>query len=378
MGNFSRNTFDPSKDYRSVRLQQGVPLVDADWNELADVLRQETTDAMSMVCTDGVVAESTDLAIVGGLVNDFVITAGGALLGGRPLAFGNPATEPFRYTTQPLADPALAARYGVPPLQPLSPPESGARTDTVYLDAWEREVDSAEDPSLINAAIGVETAVRSKIEIAVRVAEGMFTVSPSTHLHTPPPLVGHKHIPLATLSRSAGADLIESTSVTDFRPVRRIRGRETVTFVPSFLEVAAPFYPFAPFPSWRLQFRSGGLVAIKDDTKQPNGILPITLPDHAILHSFQAFGQTSSFLIITLYEVPRNGGASTAISRILIDPVPAGTVQPFSRSAPTGYGVGADRPPVVVLNRSNYYFVTAGANPAGTAEIFSVALQYSF
>ena len=29
MGNFSRNTFDPAKRYTAVRLQQGVPLVDA-------------------------------------------------------------------------------------------------------------------------------------------------------------------------------------------------------------------------------------------------------------------------------------------------------------------------------------------------------------
>jgi len=33
MGNFSRNTFDPLKDYVAVRLQQGVPVLDADWNE---------------------------------------------------------------------------------------------------------------------------------------------------------------------------------------------------------------------------------------------------------------------------------------------------------------------------------------------------------
>ena len=39
MGNFSRDTFDPNKNYVGVRLQQGVPLVDADWNELNDIIR---------------------------------------------------------------------------------------------------------------------------------------------------------------------------------------------------------------------------------------------------------------------------------------------------------------------------------------------------
>ena len=34
MGNFTRDTFDKSKHYVGVRLQQGVPMVDADWMKL--------------------------------------------------------------------------------------------------------------------------------------------------------------------------------------------------------------------------------------------------------------------------------------------------------------------------------------------------------
>ena len=54
MGNFSRNTFDPVKDYVAVRLQQGVPILDADWNELNDVTRHELYDAFSLTFTDGI------------------------------------------------------------------------------------------------------------------------------------------------------------------------------------------------------------------------------------------------------------------------------------------------------------------------------------
>ena len=39
---FSNNgvdTFDESKSYIGVRLQQGVPLLDRDWNELEDIRR---------------------------------------------------------------------------------------------------------------------------------------------------------------------------------------------------------------------------------------------------------------------------------------------------------------------------------------------------
>ena len=58
MGNFSRNTFDPLKDYVAVRLQQGVPVLDADWNELNDVTRQELYDAFSLTFTDGIPPEA--------------------------------------------------------------------------------------------------------------------------------------------------------------------------------------------------------------------------------------------------------------------------------------------------------------------------------
>lgn len=41
MGNFSRDTFNKLKHYVGVRLQQGVPIVDADWNELEDIRKYE-------------------------------------------------------------------------------------------------------------------------------------------------------------------------------------------------------------------------------------------------------------------------------------------------------------------------------------------------
>ncbi|HYA99645.1 MAG TPA: DUF6519 domain-containing protein, partial [Ktedonobacteraceae bacterium] len=37
-GDFSRLTFDPSKHYRGVRMQQGRVQLDADWNEQIDIL----------------------------------------------------------------------------------------------------------------------------------------------------------------------------------------------------------------------------------------------------------------------------------------------------------------------------------------------------
>jgi len=63
MGNFSRNTFDPVKNYVGVRLQQGVPRVDADWNELNDVARQELYDGLDLTFAPGVNPGTDELAV---------------------------------------------------------------------------------------------------------------------------------------------------------------------------------------------------------------------------------------------------------------------------------------------------------------------------
>ena len=56
---YSRNTFDKDtfnklKNYVSVRLQQGVPLVDADWNEKDDIRRFEIEAFLKWFIGDGV------------------------------------------------------------------------------------------------------------------------------------------------------------------------------------------------------------------------------------------------------------------------------------------------------------------------------------
>lgn len=215
MGNFSRDTFDRLKHYVGVRLQQGVPIVDADWNELDDVRRYELHTFLRWFVGDGVpegndgfavfaVAETNDFGIRGGDG-----TADGA---GRVLVDGWEVVNEsdLNFTGQVLFDnAALAAEWGVDPVQPLTTPAAN-RTDLVYLDAWEREVDSTEDPDhLVNPAIGVETAVRLRREWAVRVVEG------STALPPAPP--GHVHYALARLERTGGSATIPGGAIGDRR-----------------------------------------------------------------------------------------------------------------------------------------------------------------
>ncbi|MFI5910932.1 DUF6519 domain-containing protein [Dactylosporangium sp. NPDC051541] len=334
MGDFSRDTFDRVKHYVGVRLQQGVPLVDADWNEQEDIRRYEVQAFLKWFVGDGVPFNNDGFRIdplAGGGVNTIRLTApaagagrssvtvdvaassaaaalgftnnnrraarlsaaaqltgdatqpfalsagmtlkvtaeggaaqtvtfaaasfaniaaataaevvavlGGALTGvtasagagddfmvfggsgtaetaGRCLVDGRDAVleDRLSYAAQPLyTNTALATAWGVPPVAALSAPSTGTRTDLVYLDVWEREVTAAEDDSLINPMIGVESAVRLRREWAVRVRPGS--------LQAPQPadgdfLTGHSYLPLAQLARTAGVTAILGGALADQR-----------------------------------------------------------------------------------------------------------------------------------------------------------------
>lgn len=225
MGNFSRNTFDKLKHYVGVRLQQGVPLIDADWNEQEDIRKYELRAFLKWFVGNGVPKGNDGFRIqvipleAIPAENDFWIKGGdGTPEGaGRCLVEGWDAINEsdLNYTAQPLfKNPALAAKWNVDPVPrlttPTTPTPTRYRTDTVYLDVWEREVDAEEDyEHLVNPKIGIETCVRLKREWVVRVAEGK-TESPS-------PPEGHVFYPLASLRRKLGVAAIDRHHIKDLR-----------------------------------------------------------------------------------------------------------------------------------------------------------------
>lgn len=215
MGNFSRNTFDKLKHYVGVRLQQGVPIVDADWNELEDIRKYELQAFLKWYVGNGVPQGNDGFHILpASLNNDFAIKGGdGTAEGaGRCLVEGRDALieSNLNYTAQRLFQEAgLDAAWNVAPLPALTTPAAN-RADTVYLDVWEREVNSAEDlAQLVNPAIGIETCVRLRREWVVRVAEGATA--------PPAPPAGHAYYVLAQLARTAGEARILPAHATDRR-----------------------------------------------------------------------------------------------------------------------------------------------------------------
>jgi hypothetical protein len=275
MGNFSRNTFDPTRNYVGVRLQQGVPLVDADWNEMDDAIRNEIYSGFAQLFPDGIQPGTQDLLIspTSPVANNFTMGAGAVLAGARPLRV--PAA--ITYNAQPwFNNPARAAQDGVAVIPPLTLPTAN-RTDLVFLDVWEREVRSAEDTSLINPAIGVETCVRVKRDFAVRVAEGIQTL--------PAAAAGHSFVPLAFLNRFAGQTVIAIGNIEDIRPrLFSTRGPRSISFVPTF-------FPYgSTTTTW---FFDNGFQGGRCQTPLGVGVLPLVLPEGATLLSVRIQGNSA-------------------------------------------------------------------------------------
>ncbi len=239
MAVISPSTFDALRSYVAVRLQQGVPLVDSDWNELDDARRFELRAFLKWFVGDGVPADNDGFRIEGnGLANDFVIRAGtggpadGLHNVGRCLVDGWDLMIPsnLAFSSQPLhadqpGSAALAAAWGVAQVQPLTTPAADG-TVVAYLDAWERLVTPSEDPSLVHAGLGTESCARLKREWVVRVRSGPGAPVPADG--PPDYQAGHSYYALATISRRSGDPNINPGDVTDRRERRLLCLPETL------------------------------------------------------------------------------------------------------------------------------------------------------
>lgn len=384
MGNFSRDTFNPAKAYIGVRLQQGVPVLDADWNELNDVIRQEWYDTFKLTFTDGIPPGGFDLEVLGRPEqNDFYILAGSALMQGRPVR----VRENVRYSTQPWTDPRRAARDGVAVIPPLTTPTGPAgappRIDIVYLDVWEREVASTEDNNLINPAIGVETCVRIKREAAVRVAEGRAQL--------PDVPTGHSFLPLALLHRPMNQPQI--VRVESLRPYFHTpQGSGVISFFPGFLPVHSnPSTTEPTVPEWRLTISLIGTEgipkfrAMKRQNEAASGILPLTLPHRARLTSISIRGDISGntgviqwLLLRFRHQVPIASSTETYFDILAEDTIEA-TAAPHIFD--TNYGLSADPPKLIVDNARYYYALLThtGMRPNGyVASIHGISISYDY
>lgn len=216
MADISRDTFNKSRHYSGVRMQQGRVLLDSDWNEQEDIRKWEVQSFLRWFIGEGVPEKNNGFRIFthkAGWKNDFIIEGGdGSTEGaGRCLVQGWEVLNEsdLKYTKQKLfKNNELGGKWGLDPLPELTVPKA-ERSDLVYLDVWEREVNGLEDPDIQNPVLGVDTCVRIKREWAVRVYENSGTL--------PPPIKNHAYYPLARLNRKRNEALIRQENITDLR-----------------------------------------------------------------------------------------------------------------------------------------------------------------
>jgi Family of unknown function (DUF6519) len=170
-GDYTRFTYRPEDGHSAVLMQQGRVELDADWNELVELiqrrLRVETVDVIGRC---GVPRQTLEGFKIGGTVSSgLTIGVGRCYVDGllaENRGTGNEEREPVwgeRVHQNPT--PYLNQPY----FNPAPNPPGGAGPHLVYLDVWERELTAAEDPDLVEPAVGVDTANRLQTVWAVRI-----------------------------------------------------------------------------------------------------------------------------------------------------------------------------------------------------------------
>ena len=247
MGVISSNSFDPAHGYVGVRLQQGVAIVDRDWNEMEDIHKFELRAFLKWFVGDGVPTGSDAFRIDStgdpNDANDFFIRAGasappagvslsnldkGLYFAGNCLVDGLEAviTGDIKFTNQPLhasqpGSSALAAAWNVPTIAAISLPTAANTSIVVYLDVWERLVTPTEDPTnLILPGLGTESCARLKRGWAVRTRTPTAAEPTIPVLGGPDYLEGHSYFALASISSQTSATTVNPGDITDLRRAR--------------------------------------------------------------------------------------------------------------------------------------------------------------
>lgn len=244
MAQITPDTFDPLRRFKSVRLQQGVPIVDADWNEKDDVRRFEMRSYLRWFVGSGVPHGSEAFrirALPVPAANDVLISAGvpaapagespfniGLRHLGRCLVDGAEATiqDDIALRAQDLhvaapGSAALAAQRGTVQIAEM-PVLDG--TVCVYLDVWDRLVRPDELPALVFPDIGTESCARIRQEWAVRVRVG--TTAPQAG--DADFANGHVYYALALVNRVAADPVVFPSQVTDLREQRLLTPPSTL------------------------------------------------------------------------------------------------------------------------------------------------------
>ncbi len=171
---FSRVRLNPLLDYAGVELKQGGLLLDADANEMADILdrrlRALASDVLGRATVSATMPDAFKIAVSGASLS----IAKGRLYVDGLLAenHGARADDPSqRMFDDLMAEPQFtnAVDYMAQPYLFNPPALPTAGQHLVYLDVWDREVTYLERPDIVEIAVGVDASSRVQTVWQVRV-----------------------------------------------------------------------------------------------------------------------------------------------------------------------------------------------------------------
>lgn len=193
-GNFSNgglDTFDERKRYIGVRLQQGVPLLDRDWNEMEDIRRWSERHLVEGFVGTGA-ADPGAFAVTAPetqVPNDVVIRAGHFSFRG--------------YHVENDEDVLFSEQGDRVPLPTVA--EGGSLR--LYLEVRETRVDATMDPDLANTQdVNMETCVRDRLDWAVRAVAAGVGEPPDSCV-------------LAEVTPEPGSSQVTAAMIQDLRPL---------------------------------------------------------------------------------------------------------------------------------------------------------------
>lgn len=203
MANVTRDSYDASKGFTTLRYQRGKPVLDAELNEAQDVAQGLRGFKAQDLREEGV-SELSDFELGNFSAGDFDIDP------------GTLSREGIRYE---LSSVTAASALGLV-LTAADPAQD--RIDTVYLELREEEVNAAMDPTIAVGTLG-ESSVRRRLTANLAVvegtpggAEGVVPASTGTLVAG-----GIARIPFARLQRAAGSGTTLSSVHQKILPISR-------------------------------------------------------------------------------------------------------------------------------------------------------------
>lgn len=195
-GDISRDSFDPYLHYTRVVMQQGRVQLDADWNEQVSITeRRLRTLLADLIGPFGGptshcgFAVSSDPAVLKGMTGKYGLPLSQDRVKeiSRRLAGGDFLVGPGRYYVDGLlCENDEPVTYGEQVGYPSDAETTleklrGASGFLIYLDVWERQVTGAENPDLIEVALGgADTAARAQLVWQVKVLKGSAAMTCSS------------------------------------------------------------------------------------------------------------------------------------------------------------------------------------------------------